>query len=62
MQLSADATIFLENKKKHIYSPKHEKKLPSKVAHNPTRPTVFSPAIFCFVQVRQFFSLKFSHL
>ena len=47
MQLfSADATIFL----------------PSKVAHNPTRLTVFSPTIFCFVKLRQFYSLKFSHL
>ena len=27
------------------------KKLPSKVAHNPTRPRVFSPASFCFVQL-----------
>ena len=38
--------------------PKH-KKVPSKVAHNPTRPRVFSPASFCFVQLRQFFSLFF---
>ena len=59
MQLfSVDATIF----KKKICPPKHKKKLPSKVAHNPTRPTVFSPASFCFVQLRQFYSLKFSHL
>ena len=36
-------------------------KLPLKVAHNATRP-VFSQASFCFVQLRQFYSLKFSHL
>jgi hypothetical protein len=45
MQLfSADATyntIFSKNKK-----------LPSKVAHNPTRQRDFSLAIFCFVQLR----------
>ena len=35
--------------------------MPSKVAHNPTRPTVFNPASFCFVQLRQFLSV-FSHL
>ena len=29
-------------------------KLPSKVAHNPTRPPVFSPASFCYVKLRQF--------
>ena len=44
------------------FKKKHKKKLPSKVAHNPTRPRVFSPASFCFVQLRQFFSLTFSHL
>ena len=55
MQLdSADATIFLP--------PQNIKKLPSKVAHIPTRPTGFSPARFCFVQLRQFYSLKFPHL
>ena len=29
------------------------KQLPSKVAHNPTRPPVFSPVSFCFVKLRQ---------
>ena len=56
MQLfSADATIL---KKKKI-APQNIKNLPSKVAHNPTRPRVFSPASFCFVQLIQFFSLFF---
>ena len=62
MQLfSADATIFLKKIEK-TFAPQNIKKLPSKVADNPTRPTVFSPASFCFVQLRQFYSLKFSHL
>ena len=38
------------------------KKLHSKVAHNWLGLAVFSPASFCFVQLRQFYSLKFSHL
>ena len=53
-----DTTIF--SKKKFFCPPKH--KTPSKVAHNPTRPRVFSPTSFCFVQLRQFFNLTFSHL
>ena len=58
MQLfSADTTIF--SKKKFV--PQTIKKLPSKVAHNPTRPIVFSPASFCFEKLRQFYSL-ISHL
>ena len=44
---SADTTIFKKEKKK------------SPPKHNPTRPRVFSPASFCFVQLRQFFSLFF---
>ena len=61
MQLfSADAKIYF--KKSFFCPPKHKKKLPSKVVHNPPRPTVFSPASFCFVQLRQFNSLKISHL
>ena len=51
MQLfSADATIFLK-KLKFFFYPQNIKNLPSKVAHNPTRPRVFSPASFCFVQL-----------
>ena len=46
MQLFS-ATIFFDFLKK-ICPPKH-KKLPSKVAHNLTRPRVFIPASFCFV-------------
>ena len=64
---SADATIFLKDFLKKICPPKH-KKMPSKVfAHNPTRPRVFSPASFCFEQLRQFYmseifsSLKLSN-
>ena len=34
---------FLKNYKKN-FAPQNIKKLPSKVAHNPTRPRVFSPA------------------
>ena len=42
---SADATVFLKiKKKKKKFAPQNIKKLPSKVAHNPTRPPVFSPA------------------
>ena len=48
-------TIF----KKKKFCPPNHKNLPSKVVHNPTRPRVFNPASFCFVQLRQFFSLVF---
>ena len=54
MQLfRADFEIFLRIFQKKFCHPKH-KKLPSKVAHNPTTPPVFSPASFCFVKLRQF--------
>ena len=39
---------------KKISRPKIKKKMHSKVAHNPTRPTGFSPASFFFVKLRQF--------
>jgi hypothetical protein len=43
MQLfSADAKIFKEKIKK-MFATQNVKKLPSKVAHNPTRSPVFSP-------------------
>ena len=55
MQLySADATIFSKKKIRIFFAPQNIKKLPSKVAHNPTRPPDFSPANFCFVKLRQF--------
>ena len=55
MQLfSANDTLFKKNKKNFV--------APKKVDDNLPRPTVFSHASFCFVQRRQFFSLKFSHL
>ena len=53
---TADAAMFLK-----IFAPQTIEKLPSKV-HNPTEPPVFIPASFCFVKLRQFYSLKFSHL
>jgi hypothetical protein len=59
-----DATIL--KKKKKIVT-QYIKKISSKVAHNPTRPRVFSPASFCFKQMRQFYmseifsSLKLSN-
>ena len=63
MQLfSADAKIFKKKKIKKIFAPQNIEKLPKKVAHNPTRPPVFSPGSFFFVKLRQFLSLKFSHL
>ena len=37
-----------------FFVPQNIEKLPKKVAHNPTRPPVFSPASFCFVKLRQF--------
>ena len=58
---SADTAIFSKNDSKK-FPAKALEKLPSKVAHNPTRPTVFNPANFRFVQLRQFYSMKFSHL
>ena len=47
MQLfSADATIFFKKlNKKKICPPQNIEKLQSKVAHNTTRPPVFSPAL-----------------
>ena len=43
--LSADSTIYIFSKKfKHFFAPPKHKKLPSKVAHNPTRLIVFRPA------------------
>ena len=55
MQLfSADATIFKRKEKKNSPNCQNIKNLPSKVAHNPTRLQVFSPASFCFVQLREF--------
>ena len=50
---SADATIFFK-KNLDFFAPQNIKKLPSKVAHNSTRPPVFSPASFCFLKLRQF--------
>ena len=44
---------FLKNFK-FFFAPQNIEKLPSKVAHNPTRPPVFSPASFFFVKLRQF--------
>ena len=38
--------------------PKKHKKWPSKFAHNWLGLAVFSPASFCFVQLKQFYSLK----
>ena len=52
----------MEFKNDDFFCPQNIEKLPSKVAHNPTRPPVFSPASFCFVKLRQFLSLKFSHI
>ena len=39
---------------KNFFAPQNIEKLPKKVAHNPTRPPVFSPASFFFVKLRQF--------
>ena len=62
MQLfSADAKIFLK-KFKFFFAPQNIKKPASKVAHNPTRPRVLIPAIFCFVEMKQFFQSVFTHL
>ena len=47
---NAVAKIFL----KKFFATQNIEKLPSKVAHNPTRPPVFSPASFFFVKLRQF--------
>ena len=64
MQLfSADITVLKENKQKNFLPPKTlKKKLPSKIANNPTRLISFSPANFCFVKLRLFYCLLFSHL
>ena len=53
MQLfNAVAEMFL--KRILNFAPKNNRKLHSKVAHNPTRLPVFSPASFCFEKLRQF--------
>ena len=57
---SSDATMLKKNKEKFC-PPKH-KKMPSKAAHNPTRPTVQLSSKNCYVKLRQFYSLKFSQL
>ena len=57
----ADATIFLKKKNLKKFASQNKTKT-SKVADNPARPAIFCPASFCFVQLRQFSSLKFSHL
>ena len=44
--VSTCAKIFSKEFRKYFPSHNH-KKLPSKVAHNLTRPPVFSPASFC---------------
>ena len=55
MQLfSEDGTMFFKKLKKKNFAPQNIEKLPKKVAHNPTRPPVFSPASFFFVKLRQF--------
>ena len=41
----------------NFFAPQNITNLPSKVAHNPTRPRVFTPASFCFVQLRQFYGI-----
>ena len=59
--VTVDATIFLRKFSTFLCPPKH-KKPASKVAHNPTRPRVLISAIFCFVEMRLFFSsLKLSN-
>ena len=58
--------IFKKIKNKN-FALENIKKRASKVAHNPTRPRVLIPAIFCFVEMRQllqsvfFSSLKLSN-
>ena len=53
MQLfSADSAIFLKMFGKK-FVPENLTKLPSKVAHNPPRPRVFSPASFFFVKLKK---------
>ena len=61
MQLfSVDATIYL---KKKILSPQNMKKPASKVAHNPTRPRVLTPASICLCGTETVFhSVFFSSL
>ena len=55
MQLfNAVTKIFLKKFQNLFLPPQNIEKLPSKVAHNPTRPPVFSPASFFFVKLRQF--------
>ena len=58
---SAEATIFLKKLKKKNAS-KNIKNLPSEVAQYPPWLTVFIPASFFFVKLRQFYSLIYSHL
>ena len=59
MQLFSAHTAICLN----FFAPKKIKKnLQSKLAHNCLGYRVFSPARYCFVQLRQCSSLTFSHL
>ena len=51
---SDEAQRILFKMSEFFFAPQNIEKLPSKVAHNPTRPPVFSPASFFFVKLRQF--------
>ena len=60
MQLfSAVAKIFLKKLKKKFFAPQNIEKWPSKVAHNPTRPRVFSPASIWLCGTETVFTLFF---
>ena len=58
----SNSQINSENENDIFFAIQSIKKLSSKVAHNPTRQPVFSPVSSCSVKLRQYFSLKFSHL
>ena len=49
-----NSIIALYSYRVFFFAPQNIEKLLSKVAHNPTRPPVLSPASFFFVKLRQF--------
>ena len=63
MQLfSADTSIFLKKNSKFFCPQKHKQNSPQKLLIIPLDHQFSVQQVFCSVELRQFFSLKLSHL
>ena len=51
-QRRTKSSVFFKKKFKIFFAPQIIEKLPKKVAQNPTRPRVFSPAMMFMMQVQ----------